>query len=86
MDKISAIEQPVLNQHSTDFTHILKLILESAENNLGREPKGRRYNQCLKEFSTYIYLMCGRSCYETLSANLPLPQANTICNRMILAI
>lgn len=83
VDKINVTKQPIISQHSSDFTYILKLLIESAENNSHREAKGRRYDQCLKEFATYIYLMCGRSCYETLSANLPLPQANTICKKMI---
>lgn len=78
LDEIILTEKPVSNQLSNDFTYILKLLIESAENNSSREAKGRRYNECLKYFCTYVYLMCGRACYETLSANLPLPQASTI--------
>lgn len=78
LDEIIPTEKPVSYQHSNDFTYVLKLLIESAENNSSREAKGRRYNECLKYFCTYVFLMCGRSCYETLSANLQLPQASTI--------
>lgn len=62
----------------SDFSLILKTYIDTAESNHGREPKGFRYNDINRYFSTYIYLFCGKSCYETLSANLPIPHANTI--------
>lgn len=62
----------------SDFSLVLKTYIDTAESNLGKNPKGFRYNDVNRYFSTYIYLFCGRSCYETLSANLPMPQANTI--------
>lgn len=77
IEHIQEINQPPAA--TNDFSYVLKLILESAENNIGREPKGRRYNESLSSYATFIYLMCGRACYEALSANLPIPQANTIC-------
>lgn len=78
MEQVKTVKaMPV--QHSTIFSCILKLLVETAENNHGREPKGRRYDDSLTFFATYIYLICGRACYETLSANLPWPQASTIC-------
>lgn len=61
------------------FSQIMKLLIDTAEQNAGRNAKGKRYQEDLRNFSTYIYLMCGRSCYETLSANLPIPSVNAIC-------
>lgn len=63
----------------SDFSCILREFIETAESNAGKHPKGFRYNETNQLFSTYIYLMCGKSCYQTLSANLPIPQADTIC-------
>lgn len=61
-----------------DFSFVLKTFIETAEKNDGKKSKGFRYNDVNRYFSTYIYLLCGRACYETLSANLPIPQASTI--------
>lgn len=61
-----------------DFQFVLKWLIESAEKNSGREPKGRRFDETVKLFATYLYIMSGRACYDTLSANLPLPQTTTI--------
>lgn len=66
------------NRSSNQFSYILKLLIETAERNYGRAAKSYRYNEKIQYFATYIYLMCGRACYETLSANMPIPQANTI--------
>lgn len=60
------------------FSYILKTFIETSQANSGKQPKGNRYNETNRYFSTYIYLMCGRACYETLSANLPIPSSNTI--------
>lgn len=60
------------------FSQVLQAFIECAESNSGREPKGHRYNEINRYFSTFIYLMCGKACYETLSANLPIPKADTI--------
>lgn len=61
-----------------DFSYILKSLIDVAKLNSRRDPKGFRYNESIQYFATYIYLLCGRACYEALSANLPIPQANTI--------
>lgn len=61
-----------------DFSYILKSLIDVAKLNSGKDPKGFRYIESIRYFATYIYLLCGRACYEALSANLPIPQANTI--------
>lgn len=62
-----------------DFSCIIKTFIQTIETNHGRHPKGFRYNDINRNFATYIYLLCGKACYQTLSANLPIPKAETIC-------
>lgn len=70
--------KPAENIKLSNFSHILKTFIETAESNFGRPPNGRRYNETNRYFSIFIYLMCGKACYETLCSNLPIPQANTL--------
>lgn len=63
----------------SDFSFVLQNLIETAKQNSSRHPKGFRYSEVIRYFSTFIYLQCGKACYEALSANLPIPQANTIC-------
>lgn len=62
----------------SNFSQIVRTFIETAEANFGKHPNGFRYSQTNRDFSTFIYLMCGRACYDALSANLPMPQASTI--------
>lgn len=68
------------NSHGkmSDFSIVLKTFIDTAESNLEKDPRGFRYNEINRYFSTFVYLFCGKACYETLSANLPIPQACTI--------
>lgn len=63
----------------TEFSYLLKLLIETAEHNSNKVPTQYRYHEMIRHFAIYIYIMAGRACYETLSRNLPLPQASTIC-------
>lgn len=63
----------------SEFSFILKSLIETAQSNTNKNPTVYRYSETIRHFSTYIYLMCGKACYETLSGNLPIPQACTIC-------
>lgn len=67
-----------IEANPSNFSYILRTFIETADGNFGKHPKGCRFNEVNRDFSTYIYLMCGKACYETLSANLPIPKANTI--------
>lgn len=68
-----------ISYDTSTFSFMLRKFIQTAENNFGKHPNGYRYDEAIQSFSTYIYLMCGKACYETLSANLPIPKANTIC-------
>lgn len=37
------------------------------------------YSEIMKYFATYLFIMCGRSCYDFLYQNLPLPSISTVC-------
>lgn len=63
----------------SEFTFVLSELIKSASDNYGKTPNAFRYTESIRNFAIYIYLHCGRGCYETLSANLPIPQASTIC-------
>lgn len=65
-------------KHCSNFAYVFKELIDVAIANSEKEPNGVRYSECIRYFATYIYLHCGKKCYETLCANLPLPKANTI--------
>lgn len=60
------------------FSMILRELIESALRNHNKDPQAHRYSEVLRNFCMYIYIMAGRSLYEMLSANLPLPKVSTI--------
>lgn len=61
------------------YSYILKKLIATAQANSAKDPKRYRYSEELRYFATYIYIMCGKSCYEVLSANLPLPKVTSVC-------
>lgn len=77
--KIQNINLSNEKSHSSVFSYVLKKLIETAEANFNKDPKQCRYSEEVRYFATYIYLLCGKNCYEVLAANLPLPKANTIC-------
>lgn len=60
------------------FSQILNEIIQSAVTNQNKPPNARRFSKVLTNFSLYLYIMAGKSCYEVISSNLPIPKANTI--------
>ena len=61
------------------FSVILKELILTAIHNGNLSKNNAEYSDIIRYFSTYIYLIGGRSCYEVLSQNLPLPSRSTIC-------
>lgn len=61
-----------------NFSTILRAFIETAETNMGKDPRGFRYSEINLFFSMFVYLHCGRACFDTLSANLPIPSGQTI--------
>lgn len=68
-----------LCEEPDDFSPILSKLIESARKNRNKNKNANRYGDTIKDFSTYIFLLCGRTCYETLHRNLPIPSIKTIC-------
>lgn len=68
-----------IRNDTTEYSFFLRKLIESAEENAGTPKNRYRYDQTLQLFSTHIFLSCGRSCYETLSSNLPIPSKHTVC-------
>lgn len=60
------------------LSFLMKEMIKTAVENSSKDAKHRKFSSVIQNFSTYIYMMCGKSCYEVLCQNLPLPQANTI--------
>lgn len=69
----------VPNPDSNGYSVILSKLIESAHTNKNKSKNANRYDDILKDFATYIFLLCGRTCYETLNKNLPIPSIKTIC-------
>lgn len=58
---------------------LLKEFINISLNNYKKMPNSHRYSNIIQDFATYIYILCGRYCYEVISKNLPMPKAPTIC-------
>lgn len=72
------------NVQLTDkYTLILNELIKTAEKNVLRDVHHADYSNTIRYFATYIFLMCGRSCYEMLRVNLGFPSVRTICKRVI---
>lgn len=69
----------VFDKNHPAFSYILKELIDSAMQNYKKHPNTRRYSNKLKDFCIFLYIMAGRACYETLSENLPIPKAGSIC-------
>lgn len=60
------------------FSFILEELIRTAESNLSKAPNQAVYSDEIKCFATYIFLLSGRSCYEFIRKNLPLPSVETV--------
>lgn len=61
------------------YSFVLNELIETAEKNLFQDDRHARYSESIRFFAVYVFLLCGRSCYEMLRANLPVPSTKTIC-------
>ncbi|KAE8738051.1 hypothetical protein FOCC_FOCC016472 [Frankliniella occidentalis] len=59
---------------------LLKMLLETAQKNSLKKNHGQRYEEEIKLFAAYLYIIGGRMIYEFLVANLPnsLPSVSTV--------
>lgn len=67
------------HEQQAEYSHILTQMIKTANMNMNKSKQANQYTDDIKYFSTYIFLLCGRACYDTLSRNLPIPSTKTIC-------
>lgn len=60
------------------FSVIMKELINSAFHIQSTTINNVRYSDNIVFFFTYIFILCGRSCYEILQQNLPIPSIDTI--------
>lgn len=68
-----------INLNSKGLSFLMKELIKTAINNSSRDDKHHRFSGVIQNFAAYIFMLSGKSCYEILSQNLPLPQSSTIC-------
>lgn len=66
------------------YSVILTELINTARNNMNKSKHANKYCDIVKYFAAYIFLLCGRICYETLCKNLPIPSTKTICKYLII--
>lgn len=66
-------------EKTSGFSVILKELILTAIHNEKLNKNNAEYSDIIRHFATYIYIIGGRSCYEVLYQNLPLPSRSTIC-------
>lgn len=71
-----AILRGAIEKHS-GLSFVMKEMIRRAIS-IHQDPKAE-YTDVMKHFATYIFTLCGRSCYGALSKNLPLPSISTNC-------
>lgn len=74
------------NSSANPFSIVLQKLVETARNNFLKSKFHATYDDVVRFFSTYVFLLCGRRCYEFLCHCLPLPSISTICELFILCI
>lgn len=60
------------------ISFLLKEMIRTEIDNGSKHKNHHRYPDSILYFATYIYMLCGKSCYEVLRANLPFPTDKTI--------
>lgn len=67
-----------VEKHTSLSVMLRELVKTGIQN--GKQAKNRaQYSDIIRYFATYIFILCGRSCYEVLYENLPLPSVKTLC-------
>lgn len=66
-------------EHHPNLSVILKEMIKTALRNAKYVKNSAQYTNIIRYFATYIYIIGGRSCYEVLYKNLPLPSVSTVC-------
>lgn len=65
-----------------NLTTFMKDLLVMSHKNSTKKDKGKRYDENIKSFSSYIFVLAGRGLYECLRQNLSLPSVATVLNHI----
>lgn len=57
---------------------LLKKLIQESKKNARKVPTQYRYDDIIKYFSIYVYMVCGKAGYDILSHNLPIPKRVSI--------
>lgn len=68
------------------FSNLLTELNKMSIFNLGKTVQARRYSEIIQYFCIYMYMVCGKFCYEILSTNLPIPAPSTVCKYSVLEV
>lgn len=71
-----------IEKHS-GLSVIMKEVIQGAIKNEQAPKNHAQYSDIVKNFAIYVFLLCGRSCYEVLYKNLPFPSPSTICKYIL---
>lgn len=61
------------------LSKIMKGMIQTGMDNSQRPKNKFEYTDTIRYFATYVFNMCGRSCYSVLYKNLPLPAFSAVC-------
>lgn len=71
-------------ENNASLPVILKEMVKTALRNSRYNKHNAQYSDIIRYFATYIYIVGGKSCYEVLYNNLPLPSVSTVCKYFFL--
>lgn len=75
-DERQSLKQSVEN--NLGFPVIMEELIYTSLGNKTVDKHSAQYSDVDRNFATYIFILCGRSCYEVLYKNFPLPSISTI--------
>lgn len=76
---IQNLLNPVTDAQDSGTSYdVLNLLVRTAKENQKTKQNGYRYENVIKQFSSYIFMLGGRLCYETLQKNIGLPSPSSI--------
>lgn len=65
-----------------NLTTFMKDLLIMSDKNSEKKDKGKRYDENIKSFASFIFVLGGRGLYECLRQNLSLPAVSTVLNHI----
>lgn len=70
---------PGTNESHSALSKMMNEMIQTGIENSQVSKHLSHYTDIMTYFSTYLFIISGRSCYDFLQKNLPLPSSRTIC-------